>query len=233
MADTSVNAMKKTIIAAITIGQAPRTDITADIRPMLSPSIELREYGALDLYSKAECEKQFGPRPGDAVLVSRMRDGSQVKMAESAVIPLVQDCICRAEKEGAKATVLLCTGHLPSFRHERFLLIPQPVIHSMVKALAQDSTVGVIVPDQDQQMQVEQLFSSNGVSVVTAAASPYLESDKMKEAATAAAKGNPAFIYLDCMGYSANMKQAVHQASGLPVVLPRTMIARMINELFA
>ena len=93
-------------IGAVTIGQAPRTDITDDIRPMLASNIELVEYGALDPYSYEEASEKFAPKKGESVLVSRMRDGRQVTMSEAAVIPLVQDCIHRAEEDGVQATVL-------------------------------------------------------------------------------------------------------------------------------
>ena len=171
----------RTVIGAITIGQSPRTDITADLLPMLSPSIELREYGALDPYTLEECRERFAPKEASPVLVSRMRDGSQVEMAEEAVIPLVQDCILRAEAEGAEGTVL---------------------------------------------------FSSNGVSVTVTPASPYREAGHIKAAAGILSQQAPAFLYMDCMGYGVSMKEDARLASGLPVVLPRTMIARIINELF-
>lgn len=222
----------RTVIGAITIGQSPRTDITADLLPMLSPSIELREYGALDPYTLEECRERFAPKEGSPVLVSRMRDGSQVEMAEEAVIPLVQDCILRAEAEGAEGTVLFCTGQFPAFRHQKFLLVPQPVIHSMVKAMAGDSLIGVLIPDQAQVPQVEELFSSNGVSVTVTPASPYREAGHIKAAAGILSQQAPAFLYMDCMGYGVSMKEDARLASGLPVVLPRTMIARIINELF-
>ena len=37
-----------TRVAAITIGQSPRVDMTDDLRSRLAPSLELVEYGALD-----------------------------------------------------------------------------------------------------------------------------------------------------------------------------------------
>ena len=39
------------VLAAITIGQAPRVDITNDILPLLGDRVELREYGALDAFT--------------------------------------------------------------------------------------------------------------------------------------------------------------------------------------
>ena len=50
-------------------------------------------------------------RPGDEVLVSRMRDGSQVTFSGTKVLPLVQERIDQAEREGARAIIVqeLCT----------------------------------------------------------------------------------------------------------------------------
>ena len=53
--------MKEKILAAITIGQAPRVDITADILPLLPQHVTLREYGALDDFTLEEIEARFAP----------------------------------------------------------------------------------------------------------------------------------------------------------------------------
>ena len=94
------------ILGAITIGQAPRVDITKDILPLLPSSVTLKEYGALDDFSYEEILERFAPEEGDEVLVSRMRDGRQVKFAERFVTPLVQEKIYQAEREGADAIIL-------------------------------------------------------------------------------------------------------------------------------
>ena len=39
-------------------------------------------------------------------------------------------------------------------------------------------------------------------------------------------------VLLDCMGYSKQMKQDIQKACGLPVILPRTFIARLLNEMY-
>lgn len=38
----------KLLLGAVTIGQAPRTDVTADIAPLLGPNVRVIEAGALD-----------------------------------------------------------------------------------------------------------------------------------------------------------------------------------------
>ena len=80
--------MKQIKIGAITIGQAPRTDITRDILPLLPDYMTLTEYGALDDMTYEEVMSQFAPSEDDEVLVSRMRDGRQAKFTERFIRPL-------------------------------------------------------------------------------------------------------------------------------------------------
>ena len=123
----------QTKIGAITIGQSPRTDITGDICPLLAPNITLQEYGALDPFDADYINQNFAPGPDSSVLVTRMRDASQVIIGEEHILPLVQSCITRAEADGCQATVLLCTGKFPKLKHQKMLIIPQPLIHSVLK----------------------------------------------------------------------------------------------------
>ena len=49
------------ILGAITIGQAPRVDITKDILPLLPEHVELREYGALANQTPASAPARLTP----------------------------------------------------------------------------------------------------------------------------------------------------------------------------
>lgn len=220
------------ILGAITIGQAPRVDITKDILPLLPEHVELREYGALDDFSYEEILKRFAPEEGGEVLVSRMRDGRQVKFAERFVTPLVQEKIDQAEREGADAIILFCTGVFPHFEHRVILLEPQPLFHSVVQKLADGKKIGLLVPMPDQIEQGYRFWGGSGVDVEITSASPYLEFEKVRQAAEFFKGKDLAFICTDCMGYSVEMKRAIEEVTGLPVILPRTLVVRILNELF-
>lgn len=225
--------MSKVRLAAITIGQSPRVDITGDILPLLSENIELVEYGALDAYTFEEAENRFSPLEDDDVLVTRMRDGSQIRLAERHVVPLVQECITRAEKDGANGIILLCTGKFPIFEHDRLLIIPQPIFQSTAEKLAAGTEVGIIVPDKAQEDQVSRWWKLSGVETVVASGSPYIGMHEVEEAANRLKGQDISFICLDCMGYTVEMKRRVGEITGKPVILPRTLIARLADELYS
>ena len=51
-------------IGAITVGQAPRVDVTVDIMDLFGPSVELLERGGLDGLTREQI-KEFAPSEGD------------------------------------------------------------------------------------------------------------------------------------------------------------------------
>ena len=85
-------------IGAITIGQAPRVDVTADIMDIFEGQAELVQAGGLDGLTKEEIAK-FKPEEGDYVLVSRLTDGTSVTFAERYILPRLQEAIDRMEED--------------------------------------------------------------------------------------------------------------------------------------
>lgn len=225
--------MKAIKIGAITIGQAPRTDITADILPLLPDHMRLVEYGALDDLTYETVMAAFHPEPQDEILVSRMRDGRQAKFTQRFITPLVQEKIDEAEADGVSAIILFCTGVFPSFRHRVPFLEPQPLFHAIAAKLAGGQKIGVLVPEPDQVAQAFQNWGASQVSIEATAASPYLDFHKIEEAASFFKDKDLTFICTDCMGFTMEMKHRIQEITGLPVLLPRTLVVRILCELFS
>src|SRR6478752_1850754 len=70
-------------LGTLTIGQAPRSDITPILDAVISSDLPRCHAGVLDGLSKAEIERDFGPRAGAAVLITKLLDGSSVVIDRS------------------------------------------------------------------------------------------------------------------------------------------------------
>ena len=220
--------MKK--VAAITIGQSPRVDLVPEISKYLSDDIEIVEYGILDPYTYEEAEAILKPNQGDHVLVSRMRDGRQIKMNEHMVYGLVQDCIHKIEKEGINTIFLMCTGKFPQFEHKGLFLEPFSLIHSIVNNIT-DSQIGIIVPDVSQIPQSIKYWNESGNDIVIRTASPYKNFEKeVEKIALELKEKDIPLIVMDCMGYSSKMKETVKELTEKPVLLPRVIMAKLLEE---
>ena len=98
--------MKK--IGAVTIGQAPRTDVMEDLAGILQGDVELIQAGALDSLTLEEV-KTLRPDGTGNTLVSRMRDGTGVMLQEQK--------ISFATRLLARTPLMLLKRRFPALRH--------------------------------------------------------------------------------------------------------------------
>ena len=221
--------MKK-VLGAVTIGQAPRTDLTPEIREILGSEVEIKEAGALDGLSREEIA-EFAPGPDDSILVTRLADGSPVKVAERNIFPLLREKVDGLYREEVPVVVLLCTGEFPSFPTPGLLVKPQPVLYNVTRAVAEGLKIGVLVPAPDQIEEAKVRWRGVGREQVVLAASPYGDQEKLKTAAYELADANVELVVLDCMGYTLAMQQLVRDVVGVPVILARGIVARVLKEI--
>ncbi len=223
-----------TKIGAITVGQSPRTDLMPDMEQILSNSIEVIQMGGLDGLTREEIETFTPIGPEDHVLVSRLRDGSSVTFGESHVLPRLKDCIYELEKQGVSLILFLCTGEFPEdFEANVPLIFPERILTSVVPAAMPNCRLAVLTPSAEQITQVTNKWLRGGAkSAHVIAVSPYNGLEPVLTAAKEQITPDTIdMIVMDCIGYTVEMKEQIHAMFGKPVVLPRTLVARMINEL--
>ncbi len=219
-------------IGAITVGQSPRTDLMPDMERIFMDSIEVIQMGGLDGLTREEIA-QMTPAPGDHVLVSRLKDGSSVTFGEAHVLPRLQDCIHKLEAEGVSLILFLCTGEFPEdFESSVPLIFPNSILTASVPACMPGCRLAVLTPSAAQTEQVTNKWLRASASKVTIVpVSPYIGLDAVIEAAKTIRPDEIDMVVLDCIGYTPEMKAHIHVMTGKPVILARTLVARMINEL--
>lgn len=210
-------------VGFVTIGQSPRMDVVPEIKPLLG-DVEIYECGALDGLTIKEIQG-LAPGKQDYVLVTRLRDGTQVKLSRNKIVKRLQECVDRLEKE-VDVIGVLCTGEFPGLKSKKLLVEPSLLSLKTVESLSV-SKLGVIVPDP---RQVELTRKKWGGGVDVESVSPYTGNEgELKKAAEALKHCD--VIVLDCIGYNINAKKIVRKITGKPVILPRTLMARIMGEL--
>lgn len=217
-------------VGFVTIGQAPRTDITADIAPLM-PGINLLEAGALDdLEGPDLAAVAPDGRANDLVLTSRLRDGSQVIMSKAKVYPLVQAAVNKVVAQGARIVVILCTGEFSRLQASVPILFPDRLLTGFVQAvLPEGASLGVMVPLAEQQRALQARWQTFCPDVRVISLSPYAGFEEGVEKVRTLAGSS--LVVMDCLGYSRQHKAAVQSRVDAPVVLARTVVARAVQEL--
>lgn len=220
--------MKK--IGIITIGQSPRPDILPDMMMILGEGYEVIEAGALDDYSLEDIKKlDLGKK--EHLLVTRMRDGTEVMIPEEFVEPLIQQRITEVEKEGTDVILLLCTGRFPEFEAKSLIVKPSEIVKGAVDAALRKGRLGVVYPGKKQIAGRPRERVENGRVVYVDAASPYGPMEEVERLAERLAEKNLDLILLNCMGFGYKMKQIVREKTGKPVIQANALVARVLKEL--
>ncbi|GHB14874.1 AroM family protein [Salinicola rhizosphaerae] len=227
-------------LGIVTIGQAPRTDLHDDLAVLLAADIEVVERGALDALTLEEIESRYPVGDQPQLLVSRMRDGRQVTIAEPDLEPLLDSAIrTMAREDGVDAIVVLCTGELPDYRDLGVpVLSPKRLVRHGIQALFPEGRLLVMSPEARQMANTRARWEAAGFRVGTLSASPYGDLAELERAAREATAYRidgeaPDLLYLDCMGYTLAHRARIAELSGQRTLTPRQLVFNAANLLLA
>lgn len=215
-------------IGAVTIGQAPRVDVTSELRRFLDPAVEILEGGALDGLDIEELQAH-PPESGSTTLVSRLSDGSEVAVDSHFVLPRLQRQINNLEHD-VEFILLLCTAPFDDIKSNVPLLLPGVVLGSLVTGIAV-RRIGVITPSPAQMETQRRKWRKVVPDVVVEAASPYFNPVGLEDAAAGLAREGVDLVVMDCIGYTSVMKTIVRRATNKPVLTASGVLGRVASEM--
>lgn len=219
--------MTRKSVGILTIGQSPREDVTPSIRAILGDSIDIIEAGGLDRLGDDKI-KSVCPDDQEITYISKLRNGKSVKIGKSKLLPLLQDELTKLE-EKVTVVIMLCTGDFPTIQSKKPLIYPDKILNHTVQAILKKGKLGVIVPLEEQRNTLTKKWENPNLELFVEVASPYEDSD-VKGAGQRLKSQGAELIVLDCMGYSETHKKDAMEGSDLPVLLPRTLTARITAE---
>lgn len=225
--------MSATLLGTLTIGQAPRADITPILTAHLPAGVECIHMGVLDGLDQDHIARRFPVQPGEAVLTTRLLDGGAVILGKSAVREAVQAKLNELEDLGCRTIALLCTGEFHGLGCKRaWLLEPDLLVPPVVTALTNGRQAGILVPLPAQMASEGAKWRALARAPVYAAASPYSATQEQLTAAALELKAQGSdVIVMDCMGYTEQHRRIVREATALPVILSNALLARLLAAL--
>jgi len=227
--------MADTVLGTLTIGQAPRPDVTPILDRYVPASVKRIHRGLLDGLSRDDIADAYAAKAGEAVLVTRLSDGSSVQLSAQKVHSALQGRLDALEADGCNIVLLLCTGTFGGLHLKRgFLLEPDRIIPPAVAGLARDRQLGIIVPVASQIASESDKWKALERPPIFAAASPYTDTvDVVTASGVSLVRRGAEALLLDCIGFvEAHRRQLAH-ASGLPVILSNALMAKIVGEMVA
>jgi protein AroM len=226
--------VRQKVLGTLTIGQAPRPDVTPVIDRHVPAEVRRIHRGVLDGLSAAEIDARFGAeQPGEAALVTRLADGRVIELSRRRMRRGVAEALEALEAAGCDVILLLCTGTFADLECRRAWLVePDHVIPGMVAGLVERRRLGIVVPIASQVASERGKWRSLPVPPIFACASPYgadAEAEVRRTGTELKTRGAEAIV-LDCIGFTERHRNAL-QPLGLPVILSNAVAAKAAAEL--
>ncbi len=222
-------------IAMITVGQAPRDDLVPHMQAVFSRKVDIWQAGVLDGLS-GEAMADLWPDPGEVGIVARLLAGSNTLLSHRKILPRVQALVDQAVALQASPIVILCGADWSALRSPTLIVNPGKVFPAIVSALASGWRLGVIKPSAGQIEQARKQFADRGIQAVVTAASPYTGERRLRDVRGAAEHLRDAgvdLVWMSCVGMDEAMRAITSEVTGKPVILARTILARVIDEFLA
>lgn len=224
--------MKARKIGTLTIGQAPRSDITPILDNALPDHVTCLHAGVLDGLDDAAIAARFPVGIGEAVLTSRLLDGRAVVMGKTAVGIAVQQKISELAAAGCEMVVLLCTGEFHGLQGDgAWLIEPDRILPPTLNALVGDRQAGILVPLASQIASELEKWKGAAKKPVFAVASPYTATEEeIADAARSLSEQGAEIILTDCMGYTGWHQAICARHVDQPVVLSNQLLADLLRN---
>ena len=218
--------MKK--IGMLTIGQTPRDDLIPGLMEILGEGYEIVEAGALDDVTLDEV-KQIPLIKEDYILVSRMRDGTEIKITKKYILPMLQRRLEDIEAQDVRITVVMCTGKFPQFDSKGLVVTPMEILQGVLKSCLKEGRLGVVYPTVEQVEKGYGDWGRPGVEVYADTVSPY-EAGDVEALAARLTEQDLDVVLLNCFGFPSEVKQVIAERTGVPVIQANAVIARVLKE---
>lgn len=222
----SVEKIRGKRLALVTIGQAPRVDITPDMMRGFEEDYDITEFGALDGMTKEEIAA-LAPSDGEDRLVSRLVDGEEVICSHAAIEARLGELFARIDADKFDAILMLCSGKLTEASHTLPVFSPYETLNAEIaECRARGEVIGMISPLAEQIDKNKALFdnpSDARFSYVT----PY--GDGSFEAVGEELKDTDVII-MNCMGFDSEMAAKVEKSATVPTLTVRQIFMKHIER---
>jgi protein AroM len=225
-------------IGLITIGQSPRDDIVPDMLAQIGHEVEVIQAGAIDGLSLDDV-LSLAPQWTEPWVVSRMRDGYEVRLAKRELVPRMQQRIDELEAQGADLIVPLCASDWSQLSVNVGFINPGAILMPICQAMLRPrGTLGIISPTDAQAKLVEADANGGPTPIVSTYAQPYADDpdERLRQCEAAGrllADSRVDLIYMGCMGHNREMRAIVREVSGRPTVTANGLIAGLIAQAVA
>lgn len=221
-------------IGFATIGQTPRADLVPYLVEQIGTPLHVLERGVMDGLDAAGLAALDRGAEG-LHMVTKLRDGGSARIAYELAVPRMQAQVDALVADGADLVVILCGADWSRLRAPVPVVNPGKLFPNVIQALAANTRLGVVKPAAHQVAPTVEQYRNLGLDAAVTSAFPYDDGadEAAREAGRALREAGAEMVWMTCVGMDESMRAALRAELDVPIVLARSLLARVIGELVA
>lgn len=216
------------MIGLVVLGHTPRPDHES-VYESIAPDVPRLMAGGLDDFTPDEA-RDLHDQGGESPLVCLLSDNTTVEIPLPTLFPYLKQKVEQLAAAGATSAVVLCNGGFPDFNCSIPVILPGKIVPAVVAGLYPGKRVGLVVPNAAQMDSAQAHWKSMGVDTVATVISPY-QGKGFESAAELFTSMGTEMVAIDCMGFTEEHRDRLRALCGCPVLLPKTLVARVALEM--
>jgi len=197
----------------VTLGQTPRDDVIPELFKIIGKTSNYREIGLLDDSNNIERAK---PSEDEEFLVTRLREGSEVKLSRRWV-----EKILKRIPHQKEMTVLLCTDDVDIDGY----ILPSKILKCFASIIKPEK-LGIVVPEPGQIEMVRGKWKSIARDLKIVSYSPYTHIFN-----NLSILRDRDLVILDCIGYTLRDEEFVKKYTEGIVVSARKLLGNFLRSI--
>ena len=203
------------------------------IKASLESSAEFKISGALDGLSDDQL-REMAADPIATGAPVELEDGSWLYVAHEQIDRRARAVVESLKASGAETVLMCCTLPWHSLEDLPGVICPSLVLEAnAVALLPKGGTLGVVQPDANTSDEEIKHWQELGVPVLATTISPQENTlEELIAAATKLVEQGADLIVLDCLAFAREHWQQVREATGKPVLLPISILGKVLDEAY-
>ena len=203
------------------------------VKASLETRAELSICGALDGLSDDQLREMAADPPATGEPVE-LEDGSWFYVAHDQIDQRARSVVQNLKADGAETVLMCCTLPWHSLEDLPGVICPSLVLEANAMALLpRGGTLGVVQPDGITKDEEIKHWLDLGVPVLATTISPHENTiQELTDATCKLVEQGADLIVLDCLAFAREHWQPVREATGKPVLLPISILGKILDEAY-
>lgn len=213
------------------MGNSPRIDIINDFNLLLNDyMVKFIEIGVLDKLSEKDLPNLLTTKKNEKTIITKYRDNITCYLKKDEVGKIIENLIHKIDPRKFNKIVIACDEDYRNILGKMDnIVLPLEIMKQYLESQSLKTNNSIVFPTESQVKFEREEWCRILSSPQFLVCDPF-STENFVSTIKSLKKSKPDRIILNCFGFTLEQKRSLEHELGIPVILPRELVARHIKQ---